>query len=60
MCDSSDENWDQIKKILKQKLNNLTNSKLLLEEGKREEILKRLQKKFGKSKEEIQKLISDL
>jgi uncharacterized protein YjbJ (UPF0337 family) len=38
----------------------LTDSDLLLLEGKQDELLGRLQVKLGKTKEEIQKLISSL
>ena len=38
----------------------LTDSDLLLTEGKQEDLLNRLQIRLGKTKEEIQKLISQL
>ena len=44
----------------KQKFALLTDSDLLLVEGKQDEMLGRLQIKLGKSKEEIQKVISEL
>lgn len=53
-------NWNEMKGKLKQKYALLTDSDLLLEEGKRDELLGRLQIKLGKTKEEIQKIISDL
>jgi len=43
---------------LKQKYANLTDDDLLLIKGKEEELLGRLQKKLGKTKEEVQKIIS--
>ena len=52
--------WNETKGKLKQKFAILTDSDLLLIEGKQEEMLGRLQKKLGKTKEEIQKLIADL
>lgn len=53
-------NWNQTKGKLKQKFAMLTDSDLLLIEGKQDEMLGRLQTKLGKTKEEIHKLISEL
>ena len=53
-------NWNEQKGKLKQKYANLTNDDLKYAEGKEDELLGRLQKKLGKSKEEVEKLISDL
>lgn len=53
-------NWNEMKGKLKQKFALLTDNDLLLEEGKKDELLGRLQIKLGKTKEEIQKIISDL
>ena len=53
-------NWNEIKGKLKQKFAVLTDSDLLYVEGKKDELLGRLQVKLGKSKEELHKLISDL
>jgi uncharacterized protein YjbJ (UPF0337 family) len=53
-------NWLAIKGKLKQKFAILTDSDLLLVEGKQEELLGRLQERLGKTKEEMQKLISEL
>jgi uncharacterized protein YjbJ (UPF0337 family) len=53
-------NWTEMKGKLKQKFALYTNDHLLLLEGKREEIIGRLQAKFGKTKEEIHKLICGL
>ena len=53
-------NWNETKGKLKQKFAILTDSDLLLLEGKEDELLGRLQVKLGKSKEEIQKLITEL
>ncbi len=50
-------NWRELKGKWKQKLALHTNNHLLLVEGKREEIIGRLQAKFGKTKEEIYKHI---
>ena len=53
-------NWNEIKGKLKQKFALLTDDDLLLVAGKHDELLGRLQVKLGKTKEEVQKLISDL
>ena len=53
-------NWNEAKGKLKQQFAILTDSDVLLVEGKHDEMLGRLQVKLGKTKEEIQKLISDL
>jgi uncharacterized protein YjbJ (UPF0337 family) len=53
-------NWNETKGKLKQKFAMLTDSDVLLIEGKQDEMLGRLQVKLGKTKEEIQKLISQL
>jgi len=51
-------NWNETKGKLKQKFAILTDSDMLLVEGKQDEMLGRLQVKLGKTKEEIQKVIS--
>lgn len=53
-------NWNEQKGKLKQKFANLTDDDLKYAEGKEEELLGRLQKKLGKSKEEVEKLMSEL
>lgn len=53
-------NWNETKGKLKQQFAILTDSDVLLVEGKHDEMLGRLQVKLGKTKEEIQKLISEL
>ena len=53
-------NWNETKGKLKQKFALLTDNDLLLVEGKHDEMLGRLQTKLGKTKEQIQKIISDL
>jgi len=53
-------NWNETKGRLKQKFAILTDNDLLLIEGKQEEMLGRIQIKLGKTKEEVQKLISEL
>jgi uncharacterized protein YjbJ (UPF0337 family) len=53
-------NWNETKGKLKQKFAILTDNDVLLLEGKKEEMLGKLQIKLGKTKEELQKIISDL
>lgn len=53
-------NWEQLKGKLKMKYANLTDNDLLYVEGKEDETLGRIQKKLGKSREELEELISDL
>ncbi len=53
-------NWNEVKGKLKQKFAVLTDDDLLLIEGKQDELLGRIQTKLGKTKEELQKLISEL
>jgi len=53
-------NWNEQKGKLKQKFAVLTDNDLLLLDGKKEELLGRLQIKLGKTKEELQKIISEL
>lgn len=53
-------NWHETKGKLKQKFALLTDSDMLLVEGKEEEMMGRLQIKLGKSKAELQKIISEL
>lgn len=50
--------WNETAGKLKQQYANLTDDDLLFEKGKEEELLGRLQKKLGKTKEEVQKIIS--
>jgi uncharacterized protein YjbJ (UPF0337 family) len=53
-------NWEEQKGKLKQKFATLTDNDLLLVEGKKEEMMGRLQIKLGKTKEELHKLIAGL
>lgn len=53
-------NWNEFKGKLKQKYATLTDNDLMLEEGKEDEIIGKLQTKLGKTKEEINKIISEL
>jgi len=52
--------WLAQKGKLKQMFANLTDNDLVYEEGKRDEMLGKLQIKLGKSKEELDKIISEL
>lgn len=52
--------WNETKGKLKQKYSELTDDDLAFTEGKEEELLGRLQKKLGKTKDEIKKEIADL
>ena len=53
-------NWNEQKGKLKQKFAELTDNDLLFAEGKQDEMMGRLQKKLGKSKEELRKIIEAL
>jgi uncharacterized protein YjbJ (UPF0337 family) len=53
-------NWSQIKGKLKIKFAMLTDSDLLIIKGHQDEMFKRLQLKLGKTKEEVQKLLSEI
>ena len=53
-------NWNQMKGNLKQKWAQLTDNELLYEEGKEDEMIGRIQKKTGESKEAINKFIEDM
>lgn len=53
-------NWEEQKGKLKQKFATLTDNDLMFAEGKKEEMMGKLQIKLGKSKEELHKIISGL
>lgn len=53
-------NWNQMKGKLKQQYGELTDDDLAYSEGKEDELLGRIQKKTGKSKEEVKKYIDSL
>lgn len=53
-------NWNEVKGKLKQKYGDLTDDDLSYVEGKEDELLGRLQKKTGKSKEELKEEIDKL
>ena len=52
--------WNEVKGKLKQKYANLTDDDLLFVEGKDDELLGRLQKTLGRTKEEIRAEIATL
>ena len=51
-------NWNEQKGKLKQKFATLTDNDLMFEEGKKEEMFGKLQIKLGKTKEELQKIMT--
>ncbi|MEI6059144.1 MAG: CsbD family protein [Bacteroidota bacterium] len=53
-------NWNEQKGKLKMKFGYLTDNDLMFEEGKKDEMLGRLQIKLGKTKEELLKVIASL
>jgi len=53
-------NWNEQKGKLKQKFAALTENELLFTEGKKEEMLGRLQITLGKTKEELAAIIASL
>ncbi|GAB2810202.1 CsbD family protein [Ferruginibacter profundus] len=52
--------WNEQKGKLKQKFATLTDNDLMFAEGKKEEMLGKLQVKLGKTKEELHKLLAGL
>ena len=53
-------NWNEQKSKLKQKFALLTDNDLMYEEGKKEEMLAKLQIKLGKTKEEFHKILTEI
>lgn len=53
-------NWNELKGKLKQQFAELTDDDLLMIEGKEDETYGRLQKKLGKTKEDLHELIKGL
>ncbi len=53
-------NWNEQKAKLKAKFAALTDNDLLFAEGKKEEMMGRLQIKLGKTKDELHKIIAAL
>lgn len=52
--------WNEIKGKVKQAYGNLTDDDLIYSEGKEDEILGKLQKESGKTKEEVEKWLNNL
>lgn len=52
--------WEEQKGKLKQKFASLTDNDLMFKEGKKEEMLGKLQIKLGKTKEELHSIIDAL
>jgi uncharacterized protein YjbJ (UPF0337 family) len=52
--------WNELKGKLKQQYGNLTDDDLVFAEGKDDELLGRLQKKLGKTKDEVREMIEKL
>ena len=52
--------WNEIKGKLKQQYGNLTDDDLVFAEGKDDELIGRLQKRLGKSKDEIRQMVEKL
>ena len=53
-------NWLEQRAKLQQKFSVLTDDDLLFEQGKKEEMLGKIEVKLGKTKEELQKIIEAL
>ena len=53
-------NWNEIKGKLKQKYGQLTDDDLAFAEGKEDELLGRLQKRLGRTKDELRAEIEDM
>lgn len=52
--------WNEIKGKLKEKYAVLTDNDLAYEEGQEDQLIGKLQKKLGKTKDEVRDLIRDL
>lgn len=52
--------WNEVKGKLKQKYGELTDDDLMFAEGKEEELVGRLERRLGKTKDEIRKELSEL
>ena len=53
-------NWNEIKGKLKQKYGQLTDDDLAFAEGKEDELLGRLQKRLGRTKDELKAEIEEM
>jgi uncharacterized protein YjbJ (UPF0337 family) len=52
-------NWNILKGKLKQQFANLTDDDLQYVEGKEEELIGRIQKRTGKTREELERVLND-
>ncbi len=52
--------WNQMKGKLKQKYGQLTDDDLMYQKGKEDELHGRLQKRLGKSREEVDRILNEL
>jgi len=52
--------WNEVKGKLKQKYGQLTDDDLMFAEGKEDELLGRLQKTLGRTKDELRSEIEDM
>ena len=52
--------WNEVKGKLKQKYGQLTDNDLTFAEGKEDELLGRLQKRLGRTKDELRSEIEDM
>lgn len=52
--------WNEAKGKLKQKYGELTDDDLTFAEGKEDELVGRIQKRLGKTKDEVRKELADL
>jgi uncharacterized protein YjbJ (UPF0337 family) len=53
-------NWNEIRGKLKQKYGQLTDDDLTFVEGKEDEMLGRMQKRLGRSKEEVRTMVESM
>jgi len=53
-------NWNEIKGKLKQKYGQLTDQDLIFAEGKEDELLGRLQKRVGRTKDQLRAEIEEM
>lgn len=53
-------NWNELKGKLKQKYGQLTDDDVMYEKGKEDELYGRLEKRLGKSREEVDRILNDL
>ena len=54
------DTWEELKAKLQEKFAKITDNDLLYIDGKKEEMMGRLEIKLGKSKEELSKIIKNL